>query len=126
MKDKSNKKIITVSFVVTGFMVALVVDVLLDSLAAAIGTVARFRSMDIVAHGLPVVSGVIAFAYLQFNPRVLAWADEVVVEIRKVVWPSRRDTSAMTIVTCVMLIISGAFLGVFDFVSRNLIKMFIN
>ena len=126
MEDKSNKKIMTVSFVVVGFIVAIVMDVLLDSLAATIGAVARFRSMDLIAHGLPVAAGLITFACLQFNSKVLAWSDEVVVEIRKVVWPSRRDTSAMTIVTCVMLIISGTFLGVFDFVSRNLIKMFIN
>jgi len=126
MEDKSNKKIMTVAFVVIGVVAAMVVDVLLDSLAATFGAVARFRSMDIVAHGLPVASGLVTFAYLQLNPKVLVWADEVVVEVRKVVWPSRRDTSAMTIVTCVMLLISGAFLGMFDFVSRNLIKMFIN
>ncbi|MCB0343321.1 MAG: preprotein translocase subunit SecE [Bdellovibrionales bacterium] len=124
--DNSTKKIMTVAFVVTAFVAALVVDVLLDSLAATIGAVARFRSMDIVAHGLPVAVGLITFACLQFNSKVVLWADEVVVEIRKVVWPSRRDTSAMTIVTCVMLLISGTLLGVFDFVSRNLIKMFIN
>ena len=126
MEDKSNKKIMTVSFVIVAAVVAIVMNVLLDSLAATIGAVARFRSMDIVAHGLPVGAGIITFLYLQFNSKVLAWADEVVVEIRKVVWPSRRDTSAMTIVTCIMLIVSATFLGVFDFVSRNLIKIFIN
>lgn len=124
--EKENKKIVSVAFVVVAFCVALVVSVLLDSLAASFGAVARFRSIDLVAHGLPVAVGLITFLSLQFNRKVLLWADEVAVETRKVVWPSRRDTIAMTTVTCVMLLVSGAFLGVFDFVARNLIKMILN
>lgn len=124
--EKQNKKIVSVCFVIVGFCLALVVDVMMDSLAASFGAVARFRSLALVSHGLPVLVGIVAFLSLQLNKKVLLWADEVVMEVRKVVWPSRRDTTAMTVVTCVMLITSGILLGVFDFFSRHLIKMILN
>jgi preprotein translocase subunit SecE len=124
--ENDNRKFITMSFLAVGVVAAIVVNVLLDSLAATFGPVARVRSMDLVAHGLPIAVGVVTFVLLQFNAKVLVWADEVMVEVRKVVWPTRRDTSAMTMVVCVMLIISGVFLGIFDFVARNVIKMVIN
>ncbi|MCC7405873.1 MAG: preprotein translocase subunit SecE [Bdellovibrionales bacterium] len=124
--ENDNRKFITISFLAMGAVAAIVVNVLLDSLAATFGPVARVRSMDLVAHGLPIAVGVVTFALLQFNSKVLLWADEVMVEVRKVVWPTRRDTSAMTMVVCVMLIVSGVFLGIFDFVARNVIKMVIN
>jgi preprotein translocase subunit SecE len=124
--EKQNKKVLSVSFIVMAFIVAVVVDVVMESLAASFGTVARIRSIDLVSYGLPISVGFLTFLFLQFNKKVLLWGDEVVVEIRKVVWPSRRDTTAMTIVTCVMLVISGILLGVFDFVAGNLIKMILN
>ncbi|HWU42348.1 MAG TPA: preprotein translocase subunit SecE, partial [Bdellovibrio sp.] len=68
-------------------------------------------------HGLPVALGIVLFAVLQFNPRVLAWGEEVVTEIRKVVWPSRKDTTAMTIVCVVMVLISSVIISTFDLVS---------
>lgn len=117
-----NNKIITVSFMVTGILLGIVTFVLVDSLAAiATGASGRFFGQDLVRHGLPVAIGIVAFVGLQFNKRVLSWATEVVIELRKIVWPSRRDTFAMTIMVCVMLIISGVILGAFDVISGSLI-----
>ena len=47
-------------------------------------------------------------------------------EVRKVVWPSRKDTVAMTTVCCVMVVLSGVAFGLFDFVASQLIKVFVN
>jgi preprotein translocase subunit SecE len=120
--QSDNRKILTLSYMVTAVLTAFVVGVLMDALAATFGGVARVVSNDIVAHGLPVTIGVITFAILQFNRKVNAWADEVVVEIKKVVWPSKKDTTAMTIVVCIMLVITGIVLGTFDFLS----SLFVN
>lgn len=126
MEDNKNQKIITLSFVLTGFLVALVVRVLLETSAATWGIVAKYYSMDWVKHGLPAVLGVGTFAALQFNRKVQVWADEVVTELLKVVWPTKKDTMAMTVVVCIMLLISSFILGFFDFVSSNLVKLVIN
>ena len=116
--ENSNSKAITVSFMLTAVLLGIVTKVLLDTIAAiATGAVGRFVSDDLVQHGLPVVVGLGAFIGLQFSKPVVAWADEVVTEISRVVWPSRKDTVAMTIVVCVMVLASGAYFGILDVLS---------
>lgn len=120
--DKTNSKILTLSFAIAGAISGLTLHLLIKSFAAAFGVVARFADSDAVRHGLPVVVGILVFAALQFNPRVLTWADEVAVEIRKVVWPSRKDTTAMTIVVLVMVAISSVIITGFDLTSGLVLK----
>jgi preprotein translocase subunit SecE len=50
---------------------------------------------------------------------------EVAFELRKVVWPSRKETIGSTAVVLVIVIISGAFLGVVDLFLSRLIRLFI-
>ncbi len=126
MEDNKNQKIITLSFVVAGVLTALVLRILLESAAATWGVVARYYSQDWLQHGLPVVSGLAVFSALQFNKKVQVWADEVVTELLKVVWPTRKDTVAMTVVVGVMLLISSLILGFFDFLSSNIVKLLLN
>jgi len=115
--EKTNSKILTLSFATAGALVGLTVHLLIKAFAGAFGVVARAADSDMVRHGLPVALGIVLFAVLQFNPRVLAWGEEVVTEIRKVVWPSRKDTTAMTIVCVVMVLISSVIISTFDLVS---------
>jgi preprotein translocase subunit SecE len=99
---------------------------LLEVLAGTFGAVARVRSNEVVQHGLPVALGLATFLVLFMNKKTHQWADECVSEVRKVVWPSRKDTTSMTIVVCVMCLLAGLGFGVFDFVSSQLIKLFVN
>lgn len=126
MEEKSNQSIVNFSFVLAGFIAYFISNVLLEVLAATFGAVARFRNIEAVKHGLPVSVGLLVFLILFLNPKVQVWADEVVTEVRKVVWPSRKDTVAMTIVCCVMVVIAGIGLGIYDFLASQLIKMFVN
>ena len=120
--EDSNRKYITLSFVAAGILAAYVGSVILDTLARTSGTFARLLDNDIILHGFPVALGFICFFVLQFNPKTVTWADEVIVEVRKVVWPSQRDTVAMTIVVTFMLILSGVLLGAFDVVSNFVVN----
>jgi preprotein translocase subunit SecE len=124
--DKTNSKVLTLSFAILGAVTGLTVHFLMKALGAAFGIVARLTDSDLVRHGLPVALGFIVFVVMQFNPRILTWGDEVVSEIRKVVWPSRKDTVAMTIVVCIMVLISSVVISSFDFVSGYLVKMLMN
>lgn len=121
--DNTNSKIITVSFVVISALIGFTVGLLIDVFAGSFGAVARVTDSDMVRHGVPVVVGVLLFAYLQFQQKNVIWADEVVTEIRKIVWPSGRDTKFMTIVVCVMVLISSVIISSFDFVSAYVINM---
>lgn len=103
-------------------LIGIVVAVILET-ASAVGTGAfgRAISNQTVRTVLPVVIGLIIFAILQTNKKVVAWSDDVVSEIRRIVWPSRRDTTSMTIVVCIMLLISGLALGLLDVLSGTFI-----
>ncbi len=123
--DKNNSKIMTICFVAAGALLALVVHLLIVAFSGAFSIVARLADSDFVRHILPVLMGLIFFLSLQFNRKVLMWADEVVTEIRKVVWPSQKDTTAMAIVVVIMVIISGAVISLFDFVSGVVVNSII-
>ncbi len=49
----------------------------------------------------------------------------IVGELRKVVWPSRRETLRLTLVVIVVCVIVGAILGVLDFGFTNLFQFLI-
>ncbi len=121
--DKTNSKLMTLCFAIASALVGLSVHLLIKAFAGAFGVIARFADTDLVRHGLPVGIGLAMFIALQFNPRVLAWGDEVVSEIRKVVWPSRKDTTAMTIVVVIMVLISSVIITSFDFLSGYVLNV---
>ena len=124
--ENDNKKLITLSFVVMAALTYSVIRVIFQALAVSFGVVGKYWAITSVQHGLPLVVAVVTFGVLQFNPKIVAWGDEVFVEVKKVVWPSKKDTIAMTVVSCVMLLIAGLVLGVFDFSSNQIIKMILS
>ena len=123
--ENDNKKIVTLVAVFAGVLTAFILDVLLESLAASFTWIVHLRSNETVKHGLPILTGFIVFSLLQFHPRLKVWMEEVVSEIRKIVWPSQKDTTAMTIVCCVMVVIAGLGFGIFDYLSSQLMKVFV-
>ena len=48
---------------------------------------------------------------------------EVVYELKKVVWPSRKETMASTSVVIVVVLIVGAFLGVVDVILSRVMRL---
>jgi len=119
--DKTNSKILTFSFAAFAAIIGFTVSMLIKSFAGAFGIVARLVDSDVVRHGFPVGVAIVLFLVLQFNRRVLVWGDEVVSEVRKVVWPGQKDMTAMTMVVIVMVLISSAIVTGFDAVSGFLI-----
>jgi preprotein translocase subunit SecE len=115
----------TLSFLGSAILAYVVVNVLFKALAGAFGIMQRWYSIGALNHGLPIVAAVAVFAALQFNPKALAWAEDVITEVSKVVWPSRKDTLAMSIVVCVFVGIACLLLMVIDFIAQNFIKMIV-
>lgn len=50
------------------------------------------------------------------NKNLFAKATDITMELKKVTWPTRKETSAATIVVIVTVIIASIFLGVFDLI----------
>lgn len=126
MENDNTKKIMTMSFLGCAIVAWITIGVLLEALSATFGVVARLHDQDLFRHGVPFLVAFATFAALQFNSKVTTYTEEVVNELKKVVWPSRPETSAMTVVVCIMLIISGVLLGAFDMASSYIVKYLIN
>lgn len=145
--ENSNKKIITVSLLVFSAIIGFTTHLLLVILGGSIGffagladsqnsavkliggglsSLVRLTDTDLVRHGLPVAIGIGLYLFLQLNAGVLSWASDVVVEIRKVVWPSQKDTTAMTIAVVVMVAISSVIISLFDLFSGFFVNQIIN
>lgn len=112
--DTNNKKILTMSYLIGAALLAYSIRLLMEAIGSIVPGLTAITSIEFVQHGLPVVVGLGTFMILQFNKRINEYADEVVTEIKKVVWPSRRDTTAMTIVVCVLVVFAGFMLSAFD------------
>ncbi len=124
--DNNNSKIITLSFALFSAIVGFGVHKLIVSFAGAFGIVARLADSDFVRHIFPVALAILLFLILQFNSKVVAWADEVVSELKKVVFPSRKDTTAMTVVVVVMVLVSSVIITTFDFLSGYVLRLVMN
>jgi preprotein translocase subunit SecE len=122
---EDNKKAITISFVALGMLIGLVTHLLLQFFAQNFSAVARIESDELFSNGLPVVFGALTFLVMQFNRKVVDFSDGVISELKKVVWPSRKDTTLMTVVVVITLLVSGAIVGVYDSIWAYLINSFI-
>ena len=65
--DKTNSKILTLSFVAFSALIGVTVSTLLKVFSGAFGPIAKAMNYDLFRHGLPVVIALSLFAYLQFN-----------------------------------------------------------
>ena len=66
-----------------------------------------------VGTGALLVAGVATLIAWR-NEQLFGLAQEVTTELRKVTWPSRRETASSTIIVIVTTIIAAGFLGLFD------------
>ncbi|PLX86817.1 MAG: preprotein translocase subunit SecE [Desulfuromonas sp.] len=48
---------------------------------------------------------------------------DVKVELKKVTWPTRKDTYASTLVVIVLVLVSAAFLGGVDVILSRLVRL---
>ncbi len=115
--ENTNSKIITASFAACGVILGVTVHLLIKAFSGAFGIIARISNYDVVSHGLPIISGIAVFAVCQFHPKVQSWAREVVVEVRRVIFPSRKETVSMNISVIIMVLISAVVIMAMDWIS---------
>ncbi len=56
------------------------------------------------------------------GPRATTFLSEVWAELKKVHWPTRKETYAATVVVLVVMIIVAVFLGVVDFAISHVVQ----
>lgn len=115
--EKTNSKYVTLAFIAFSALVGFTIASLLQALSGAFATIARLSNYDMFKHGLPIIVAFLLFFALQLNKSVLVWTDEVIAEIKKIVWPPIKDTRAMTVVVIIMVFISSIIISAFDLFS---------
>jgi preprotein translocase subunit SecE len=78
------------------------------------GYFAKPRALYVDAIGITV--GVVVALLAWRNKNTFTKATEITMELKKVTWPTRKETSAATVVVIVTVIIAAIFLGVFDLI----------
>jgi len=75
---------------------------------------------ELAVNGIALFVAATAAVVAYKNERVFAAATEVTRELEKVTWPSRKETSAATIVVIVTVAIAALVLSGFDFIWMKL------
>ena len=75
--------------------------------------------------GLLVVAAIAAFLFYQTGKgqRTVAFFRDARTEVRKVVWPTRAETTQTTLIVMVIVIIVGIFLWLFDSLLAMLFRL---
>ena len=84
---------------------------------------ARIHNVELVLRGISLLIGLIVFFVLYRHEQANQFMNEVVTELVRVTWPTQKETSNGTIIVIVMVLVSGMFLGFFDYIWTNLLKM---
>lgn len=116
MKGSVNKLLMS-CFLFFSLLVGLTISILLKVFSGAFGVIAKLSSNDLFKHGVPVLVVISLFMYLSLNKKLIEWSNEVIVEIKKIVWPPLKDVKAMTIVVVLMVFISSLIVSLFDLFS---------
>jgi len=75
---------------------------------------------DFMVNGIAFVIALTAGIWLYRNDRVYGLASEVASELKKVTWPTKKETQVGTMVVILMVIVSAIILGLFDAVWSTL------
>jgi preprotein translocase subunit SecE len=86
---------------------------------------ARRQTKPIATRGLPVATssplpmGQRAVGGVWWKPR---WVSDIISELRKVTWPTRQETTHLTVVVIVISLMFAALLGAADFAFSWLVE----
>src|SRR3954452_21116801 len=114
-------KFVHLTFALAGLLVAFVLSRTTDWAWSYFA-----KPNDLAINGLALlVAGTAAVAAYR-NERVYTSVVDVTRELEKVTWPTRKETSAATIVVIVMVLISAIILSSFDVLWSKLTSWFLS
>lgn len=111
------KRIVAIAYV----LAALVLGVFLEKVTALVFGYVRVNDFEVfsgwslstfIGYGVAAVAAIVGWRV----PRTQTVSLEVALELRRVTWPSVRETRAATVAVIVASAIAAVILGLFDFV----------
>ena len=98
-------------FAVGGLLLTLLMIQVVDFTWSYFG-----RPVALYSNTIGIVAGFLVAFFLWRRKKTFSKASEIIMELKKVTWPTRKETQAATIVVIVTVIIASAFLGLFDLI----------
>jgi preprotein translocase subunit SecE len=102
-------KIIHLTFAVAGLLAAFVLSRTADWVWSYFS-----KPNDLMVNAFAVTGAAVAALIAYRNERVFATVHDITRELEKVSWPTRKETSAATVVVLVTVSISAIILSTFD------------
>jgi preprotein translocase subunit SecE len=122
LKSEDSSKWINALVAIAAVLSGFVVTKFVDQLGAWFDLEAKLSSFSVVSQALGVVTGILVFVIIIKNSKSSAYLDEVFNELLKAVWPSKDQTTKMTIGIAIALVVcSGVFVFV-DFVFKKILS----
>lgn len=122
LKSEDSSKWINALVAIAAVLSGFVVTKFVDQLGAWFDLEAKLSSFSVVSQALGVVTGILVFVIILKNSKSSAYLDEVFNELLKAVWPSKDQTTKMTIGIAIALVVcSGVFVFV-DFVFKKILS----
>jgi preprotein translocase SecE subunit len=85
----------------------------------------RIHNIGLIIQIASVAIAGITFLILYRNDDANQFMNEVMLELSRVTWPTQKETTSATFVVIIMVLISGAVLGLLDYFWTYLMKLVI-
>lgn len=109
-----NRKIIISSYLVTSMVTWFLSRSFVVWLSTKVYEIRRLPGLKIGLEALPAIAALLTFVVLLRHSKVNAVMDEVIVELKKVTWPSKDDVMKSTWVVLVCIVVISLILASFD------------
>jgi preprotein translocase SecE subunit len=116
---------VNISFILVSILVAYLFFVTGAKVIASTDLEAKVKDIDTWIKFTSIGLGIIVYFVLSKSDRINQYMHEVVVELARVTWPTKSETVNSTIITLIMVIISGVVLGLIDKFWTIFIQLFI-
>ncbi len=124
--NNENKKWIIISFLALATLLWYITEKILLSIVDLFGITVYPLIGDVtILTPLAVLPALGLFVYLQRNVRSVDFTNDVINELKKIVWPPRKETSASTLIVLVLVFIAASILGIFDFLWIKILGIFL-
>jgi preprotein translocase subunit SecE len=124
--NNENKKWIIISFLALSAIVWYVTEKILFGIVDLLGiTVYSLLGDFTVLSAGAVIPALGLFFYFQRNSRNVGFTNEVILGLKKIVWPPRKETTASTVIVLVLVFIAASILGIFDFFWIKILRLFL-
>lgn len=124
--DKFTRNALSLTLLAVAVIFGYTTKVVIERVIAYTDIYVRSAALNVTISVLPFLVGAL-FAYLIYRiNRVRTYLLDVISEIKKVVWPNKKETWSATGVVIVAVIISGLVLALFDWLSGLFLGLFLS